>query len=243
MLARTIGQRVRTRRKALNLTQGTLAEGAGVSLRFLVQLESGKGNVSLQRLADVCEALHLSLSELFKGLGPRGPIVLALVGLRGAGKSSIGLAASKHLNIPFVELDQEIVRIAEMSLSEIFAIGDSDYYHELESRALSDLLNGGKPCVLATGGSIVACSPNWERLKNYAKTVWLRASPASHLRRVQSQGDYRPMKGRIDALGELKQILASRERLYGEADLEVDTDRLGISGSVTALSDYYLHHS
>ena len=125
MLLFSLANRVRKRRKSLGYTQSDLAQRAGVSPRFLAQLESGKGNISVQKLAAISAALSLSLGELFRGLGPYGPLVLTLVGLRGAGKSTLGSVIAQHLDIPFVELDHEIVQQSAMSLPEIFSFGAS----------------------------------------------------------------------------------------------------------------------
>ncbi|MEC7984665.1 MAG: shikimate kinase, partial [Myxococcota bacterium] len=213
MLLSNLAQRIRKRRKECGFTQAQLAEAAGVSPRFLAQLESGRGNISVQRLADIVHALGLSLGEIFRGLGSHGPFVLALVGLRGAGKSTLGPLVAEQLKIPFIELDQEIVREGGISLAEIFSLGGAEYYHELESRVLSQILQSPKPSILATGGSIVCRPASWEKLRNYAKTVWLQASPEKHLARVQEQGDNRPMEGRTGVLDEIHQLLEQRKGL------------------------------
>jgi len=205
---------------------------AQVSLRFLVQLEGGKGNISVQRLAEVCAALEISLAKLFRGLGAHGATVLALVGLRGSGKSTIGPIVAKELGYPFVELDKRITTLANIALSEIFEIGGSDYYHSLEQQALGEIFESHQPCVLATGGSIVSASDNWRLLQNYSVTIWLQASPKAHLNRVQMQGDLRPMEGHGDALAKLKQILIHREPFYANSALHVNTEKFGIEGSV-----------
>ena len=239
MLLQTIGHRIRKRRKNLELTQQALAYDAKVSLRFLSQLESGKGNISVQRLADVCMALGMSLSELFQGVGHHGKMILSLVGLRGAGKSTIGAALSRDLGIPFLELDHRISASANMTLSEIFDFGGAEYYHQLEGEVLESLFNSSESCILAVGGSIVSSVTNWERLLKYSRTVWLQASPEEHLRRVQSQGDLRPMIGHSDALGKLKQILSNREPLYSQADLHIHTEEYGMDGTVNMVCAFY----
>ncbi|MCB9780009.1 MAG: helix-turn-helix domain-containing protein [Alphaproteobacteria bacterium] len=237
MLLVDIGARLRSRRKSLGLTQSELAERAGVSPRFLVQLESGRGNISVQRLAEVCTVLALPLSELFAGLGPAAPVRLALVGLRGAGKSTVGAAVADSLGVPFVELDRRVEDTAGMTLGEVFELGGEARYRALEREALDALLAGGGPFVLAAGGSLVTAAETWAHLRGAARTAWLQARPASHLERVRAQGDLRPMRGRPDALGELRDILAERAPLYALADLHLDTDLLGVGGSVARLVD------
>lgn len=224
MLLATLANRIRKQRKERKYTQADLAQRAGVSTRFLAQLESGSGNISVQRLADICSALSLSMAELFQGLGPHGPLVLSLVGLRGAGKSTLGKLVANSLSIPLVELDQEIVSRSAMGLAEIFSFGGAEFYHEWQERVLRDILKTPKPIVLATGGSIVRSTVSWDRLLNYSKTVWLYAEPISYLRRVREQGDFRPMAGYDNALSEIEQLLRIREPLYAQAALHLDTD-------------------
>ncbi len=230
-----VGQRLRNRRLALGLTQSQLAGKAGVSQRFLVQLEKGEGNISVVRLAEVCEALELPLSTLFSGLGPGGPPVVALVGLRGAGKSTIGAALARLRNIPFVELDREVESRAGMRLGELFELRGDAGYRLMEAAVVDALLAQPKPCVVATGGSLVTNPETWRRVRASCRTAWLQASPDAHLARVRAQGDLRPMRGRPNALVELEAILAERAPLYGEADIALHTDQLGIEGTVSAL--------
>jgi XRE family aerobic/anaerobic benzoate catabolism transcriptional regulator len=235
-LLHAIGQRLRAQRVRVGLTQAQLAESSKVSPRFLVQLEKGEGNISVQRLAAVCAELSLPLSKLFEGLGPGQSEKIALVGLRGAGKSTIGAALARRLGVEFVELDAEISARAGMSIGEIFELWGEAHYRSLEDRVLAEVLGRQVELVVAAGGGIVTSVTAWKRLQEGAQTVWLRASPASHLARVQAQGDLRPMRGRADAQGELRAILAEREPLYSRAQRVVDTDRLGIEGVVELLA-------
>ena len=235
-LLQAIGQRLRAQRSRIGMTQAQLASSANVSPRFLVQLEKGEGNISVQRLAAVCAELSLPLADLFRGLGPTQSNKIALVGLRGAGKSTIGRALAKSLSVSFVELDAEIAARAGMSIGEIFELWGEAHYRNLEDRVLADVLNRPESLVMATGGGIVTSPPAWQRLQEGARTVWLRASPASHLRRVQAQGDLRPMRGRPDAQGELKVILAEREPLYSRAESILDTDSLCVEDVVRTLA-------
>lgn len=238
MLLQTIGQRLRSKRQDVGLTQAHLAAQAGVSVRFLVQLENGRGNISINRLANVCAALDLSLESLFRGLGPGGPDKLTLVGLRGAGKSSVGAALAQAANRPFIELDDRIAETSGLSLAAIFEVGGSALYRELEARVIEKTLADPAPCVLAAGGSVVTSPDSWRLLRERTRTVWLKASPQSHLRRVINQGDLRPIKGRPDALNELTEILNRRAPLYAMADLSLDTEALGIEGVVDRLVEY-----
>ena len=236
-LLHAIGQRLRAQRSRIGMTQAQLASSANVSPRFLVQLEKGEGNISVQRLAAVCAELSLPLADLFRGLGPGQSNKIALVGLRGAGKSTIGEALAARLSVTFVELDAEIASSAGMSIGEIFELWGETHYRNLEERVLAEVLSRPESLVLATGGGIVTSPPAWLRLQEGARTVWLRASPGSHLRRVQAQGDLRPMRGRVDAQGELQVILSEREPLYSRAERIVDTDSLGVDEVVRTLAE------
>lgn len=216
------------------LTLRALAKLAGVSERFLVQLEAGEGNISVARLEDVAEALGTSGAELLSQASrsqakSSGPRVVALVGLRGAGKSSVGQALAKNLGIHFVELDEAIVREAQMTLSTIFEIHGEAYYRQMERDVLRRLLDSGKPSVIATGGSIVTDAETWGLLRSRARTVWLKTTPREHWDRVVAQGDVRPMRGRPRAMNELKQLLASRTPLYEQADVTLDTSERTVS--------------
>jgi XRE family aerobic/anaerobic benzoate catabolism transcriptional regulator len=205
-----------------------LAKNAGVSERFLVQLEAGEGNISVARLEDVAEGLGTTGAELLASASRivrpgAAPPILALVGLRGAGKSSIGKAAAERLGVPFVELDELIVREAQMTLSTIFEIHGERYYRGIEREVLRRLLAAGKPMVIATGGSIVTDAETWGLLRSRARTLWLKATPHDHWSRVVAQGDVRPMRDRPRAMNELHALLTRRKPLYEMADAVVDT--------------------
>jgi XRE family aerobic/anaerobic benzoate catabolism transcriptional regulator len=228
-LLRDLGAAVRARRTELGLTMRVLAKKAGVSERFLVQLEAGDGNISVARLEDVAEGLGTTGAELL-ATAARGTKVsadaralLALVGLRGAGKSSVGARVAQALGVPFVELDELIVREAQMTLSTIFEIHGERYYRGIEREVLRRLLASGRPMVLATGGSIVTDAETWGLLRSRARTVWLKAAPEEHWSRVVAQGDVRPMRDRPRAMNELQALLTRRQPLYEMADEVVDT--------------------
>jgi XRE family aerobic/anaerobic benzoate catabolism transcriptional regulator len=211
-----------------------------VSERFLVQLEAGEGNISVARLEDVAEALGTTGAELLaQATRPRAEAavrtVIALVGLRGAGKSSIGAAVADRLGVPFVELDEAITREAQMTLSTIFEIHGEAYYRAMERDVLRRLLDSGKPAVVATGGSIVTDPETWGLLRSRARTVWLKATPREHWDRVVAQGDVRPMRGRPRAMNELRQLLTLRTPLYEQASMKLDTSGRTVSEVVNRI--------
>ena len=226
-LLQGLGAAVRARRAELGLTMRELALVASVSERFLVQLEAGTGNISVARLEDVAEGLRTTGADLLATASRAkaqldGPI-LALVGLRGAGKSSVGAAVAKQMGVPFVELDELIVREAQMTLSTIFEIHGERYSRGIEREVLRRLLVAGKPMVIATGGSIVTDPETWGLLRSHARTIWLKAEPREHWSRVVGQGDARPMRDRPRAMNELRALLESRAPLYEMADAVVET--------------------
>ena len=223
VLLAALGRRARAQRLARGWTLREVAERSGVSPRFLVQLEAGSGNISVRRLHDVAAALGTTPSALLAPEAlPRSPIV-ALLGLRGAGKTTIGKRLAKRRRIPFVELDRRIERAADLSLGELFTLHGEDYYRRLEREVLQEVLAEGQPIVLATGGGLVTSPDTFALLRRSAMTIWLRATPEDHWNRVVRQGDRRPMADHPQAMADLRSLLAARESLYARADHTVDT--------------------
>jgi XRE family aerobic/anaerobic benzoate catabolism transcriptional regulator len=148
---------------------------------------------------------------------------IALLGLRGAGKTTLGQRLAETLRVPFIELDREVEREAGTSLSEVFLLYGQSGYRRYERRCLERLLERYDRCVIATGGSIVSEPATFELLLDTCTTVWLKAAPEEHMARVLAQGDTRPMADNPGAMADLQRILAGRERLYGQADVVVDT--------------------
>ena len=225
-LLRALGTAVRARRTVLGLTLRTLAASADVSERFLAQLETGSGNISVARLEDVAGALGTSAADLLasrptSAVPPRK--VVALLGLRGAGKSTLGPEVARHLGVPFFELDALVAREAGMPLSTIFEMHGEAWFRKLEHEVLRAFLDTHPVAVLATGGSIVTAEETYVMLRKRATTVWLRAKPQDHWDRVLRQGDARPMRNRANAMSELKALLQTRKPLYALADHVVDT--------------------
>lgn len=234
-----LGVAVRTARGAKGLTRKALAARARVSERFLAQLESGEGNISVLRLEDVARALDLRGADLLRSAEEvaldRAVGVVALLGLRGAGKSTIGAAVARRLGIPFVELDALVAQEAGMSLATLFEIHGEAHFRRVEREALQRFFKSGEPAVLATSGSIVEDEKTYALLRAKAKTVWLKARPKDHWDRVVAQGDGRPMRGRANARTELEELLRARRPLYEKADATVDTSALDLDETVDAV--------
>lgn len=251
-----LGQRVRQIRAQRGMSRRLLSESADVSERYLAQLESGKGNVSILLLRQIASAMgvridnlvdlspvppkyealrerirHMDESELerlYENLSDNNDTStkgnrVALLGLRGAGKSSVGAQLAEATNQPFQELAASIEALAGMRLDEIFSLGGQASYRMFEQQAISQLLSDFQQGVLAVGGSVVADTSTFEQVLGSFTTVWLKASPEEHMARVVSQGDKRPMAGNKRAMDELRRILIEREPLYRRADFIVDT--------------------
>lgn len=219
-----LGWKVKELRGGRGWTLRELAERSGVSVRFLAQLEAGRGNISVKRLADLADAFGVTPADLLREsefLPP--PNIVALLGLRGAGKTTIGRQLARRLHVRFVELDRRIEKAADMSLSELFSLYGEDHYRRLERETLSQVLAEKRAMVLATGGGIVASPDTFALLKKHAVTVWLRATPEDHWNRVVRQGDRRPMADHPQAMADLRALLTSREPLYAGAEHTVET--------------------
>ena len=271
-LLRRLGERVRRARAQRGISRKALATDSGVSERYLAQLESGQGNISVLLLQQIATALNVPIAELvseeaaapaelalivqfLKRLTPqalskvRSQLLhehgrasaermrhIALIGLRGAGKSSLGKRLADELDCAFVELDAEIEREAGTSLAEIFLLYGQAGYRRYERRCLERILQAHPRCVIAAGGSIVADAANYDLLLSSCFTVWLKALPEEHMARVVAQGDMRPMAGNVEAMDDLRRILEGRNALYAQADVTIDTAGRSIDQSFSALA-------
>jgi len=160
---------------------------------------------------------------------------IALIGLRGAGKSSLGAALAERLGMPFLELDRLIEQESGLTLNVIFDFRGQAGFRELERQCLESVLRRYPCFVLATGGSLVSEPGTFERLLSSCFTVWVRASPEEQMQRVIAQGDMRPMANNRDAMSDLKRILREREALYSKSDIQIDTAGCTLEESLKTL--------
>jgi XRE family aerobic/anaerobic benzoate catabolism transcriptional regulator len=189
----------------------------------------------LERLspANLAEARRLLAERFGNAKAPHERI--ALVGLRGAGKSTLGQRAAEALGVPFVELDREVERASGMELSEIFASHGQATYRRLERHCLEAVIQRFERVVIATGGSLVTEPATYDLLLSSCFVVWLSARPEEHMSRVLEQGDLRPMAEGPQAMDDLRAILESRTALYAKADARVDTSRKGEAQALAQL--------
>ena len=186
-----------------------------------------------EMLADRDEAtlrrVRVAASELLGGGSPRSDEAparssrIALIGLRGAGKSTLGRMLAEDLNFPFVELSREIETLAGCSISEILGLYGQNAYRRYERRALEEAIEAYPEAVIATAGGLVSDLVSFNLLLRRCTTVWLMADPEDHMSRVMAQGDLRPMAASREAMDDLKSILAGRAAFYSKADMRVDT--------------------
>ncbi len=239
-LTRSVGGRVRAARAARRQTLAAFATTCGLSRRFLTDVEHGNANVSLLGLTKIATALGMSVAALVAetdtvATASQSAHRFALVGLRGAGKSTLGRAVAERCGVTFVELDQLVEAAAGMPLADLFTLHGESYYRQLERQALERLVDEHSSLVVATGGGIVAAPETYELLRRRFVTIWLKSQPADHWNRVVEQGDQRPMRGQPEAMARLRAILAERAPLYGLADHVIDTSALGIEPSLARL--------
>jgi XRE family transcriptional regulator, aerobic/anaerobic benzoate catabolism transcriptional regulator len=269
-----LGERVRNLRAARGMSRKALAQDAGVSERFLADLETGVGNASVLLLNRLADALALPLADIIgdsgevradltlsvqllsglsdekleearkllqsrfiqEGTAPLRASRIALVGLRGAGKSTLGAMLAKELRFRFIELDKTIEELSGMDTAQIHVMLGQSAYRRYERQALEAALRaGGNGVVVATPGSIVSEAQTYGYLLASCFTVWIKASPEEHMARVIAQGDMRPMAGNREAMDDLRRILASRNDLYAKADVTIDTSGKTVSATFAEL--------
>jgi len=204
---------------ALNIPLATLFQDEGP-----LQAELQVINQVLQRLpeSELTELRKRLVHEHGKAEQERRQRI-ALIGMRGAGKSTLGGKLAKKLGWPFIELDREVERLAGMGLSELFSLYGQAGYRRFERRALEATIESHNRAVIASGGSIVSEAATFDLLLSSCYTVWLKAQPEDYMNRVINQGDMRPMAGNKAAMDDLRQILSGRAALYAKADYTLDT--------------------
>ncbi len=263
------GDRVRNARARMGISRRLLAERSGVSQRYLAQLESGQGNISIGLLLRIAGALDVRIewllaeedpwtsetamiASLLRGatksqrervmeiLLPHDPQLrrasrIALTGLRGAGKSTLGRLAAAGLGLPFKELNEDIEEASGMPAAEVMNLYGPEGYRQQEKQSLERVVAMHDRIVLAVAGGIVSQPETFNYLLQNFHTIWLKAKPEEHMSRVRGQGDERPMAGNPDAMGTLRNILMSREALYARAEAHVDTSNATLDESLAAV--------
>lgn len=168
---------------------------------------------------------------------------LCLIGLRGAGKSTLGARLGKALDVPFIELNQEIERSAGMPVAEVIALYGEEGYRRLEADTLKSIIDTRERLVLAVAGGVVEDANTFAQVLGRFHTVWLKASPTEHMERVRAQGDMRPMAGNPKAMEQLREILITRESRYRQAEHHLDTSEKTIDVSLTELRSVIAAHN
>ena len=194
------------------------------------ELLDGRNDAALRRVREAIGTL-LGTGGGNAGINPR----VALVGLRGAGKSTLGAMLAEDLGFPFVELSREIEKFAGCSVSEIQALYGMNAYRRYERRALEEAIQIYPEVVIATPGGLVSDPATFNELLSHCTTVWLQADPEDHMKRVLAQGDLRPMAASQQAMDDLKGILAGRAAFYSKAQYKLDTSAQPLAQSFESL--------
>lgn len=195
----------------------------------------------VQRMAVLFRQAPLDVQHQVRGLlTPQNPSIMragriCLIGLRGAGKSTLGKMAGEALGIPFVELNRDIEEHTDMPLSEVMAFYGDTGYRRLEAEALERVSAKHDRVILAVAGGIVAEERTYTHLLERFHTVWIRTSPAEHMQRVRAQGDHRPMQGNPAAMAHLRELLKARTPLYAQAEAQVNTANRAVRSSLNDL--------
>lgn len=269
---RILGERIRDLRARRGMTRKALAQDSGVSERYLAQLETGHGNISIILLRQIAQAMGNPLQDLVRE-EPEQPVELtlltqflsrlppkklararnlligefdgkgkinrrrriALIGLRGAGKSTLGALLAQKRGVPFLELARLIERETGIPISEIFSLYGQAAFRRYERRSLESVIESNEAFVLTPGGGIVSEPATFDLLLSSCHTIWIKASPEEHMARVMAQGDTRPMGDNEEAMLDLQRILAGRAALYNEADAVLETSGKTIDQSLAEL--------
>jgi len=215
--------------KALRTDLGELLRGGNE-----VTAEQVLINELIQRLDQ--DDQHRALQLLYQNFSAQQDCSrIALVGMRGAGKTSLGSRLAEHLDVPFVQLVTEIEKLGGMPVAEILSLSGQDGYRLLEEKALFDVLARLDKCVIETGGSIVSETSLFNVLLTTCQVVWIKAEPEEHMQRVIDQGDMRPIENNDDAMAALRRILDAREPFYAQAHATIDTSGSELEDSFSQL--------
>ncbi len=268
-LIRLVGERVKQVRKTCHLSRRELSERSGVSPRYLAQLESGEGNISIGLLQKVAVALDQPIEAFLRQAASRSVEAdyvasfyrradavtrtrvmeildpdrmreqkaerICLVGLRGAGKSTLGALVGEKLGLPFIELNSAIEERVGIAIGEIIALYGQEGFRQMEADTLDDIIANHKRAIVAVAGGIVSEDSTFQQVLARFHTIWVRTTPSEHMDRVKAQGDTRPMAGNPQAMIQLREILKAREVLYEQADYELDTNGKSVVDSKTEL--------
>ncbi|RLA04785.1 MAG: transcriptional regulator [Gammaproteobacteria bacterium] len=265
-----LGGVVRGLRASRGMTRKMLANDSTVSERYLANIETGKGNISINLLRQVADALNVNLVELFPSSAKQSPELkliielvsnlsreeqqsilhslyqessrfenkqqrIALIGLRGAGKTTLGKILEQRTNLQFIQLTDTIESIAGMPVPEILALSGQSGYRRIEEKALMNTLTEFNFCCIETGGSIVSDPKELNLLLTTCFVIWVRATPEEHMKRVIEQGDKRPMADNEFAMQDLRSILNEREPYYEQAHAVLDTSDKNLEESYSEL--------
>lgn len=261
----TLAARLRAARRRRGLSRRQLAETSQVSMRYLALLESGDGNVSVAVLCRIAAALDMPVANLlqdseggdmaarFAAATPQqkraildilgAPLEeapdrrrrIALVGVRGGGKSTLGRLASARLDVPFHEVSQGIEQLAGVPVSEVVALYGQDGLRRYEATSLVELAARHDELIVAVGGGIVETEASFDFLLSHFHTIWVHAMPADHIARVSAQGDDRPMRGYAEAERHLETMLSARMTHFARADVALDTSGRNVDDSLADL--------
>ena len=272
-----IGVIIKRLRIQRGITRHTLAIKSSISIRYLAQLESGKGNPTITILKNIAYALNLTLKDLlfYKKNNTKVDLIkskvdnynndqlkeilnfldnfdkkipkkinkdkLALIGLRGAGKTTLGKMYSKEFKVPLYEISSEIEKAGGMKISEIIELGGQGMYRRLEFQVINNLLKKNKKLIVLTGGSIVSEIETYNFVLENFYTIWIKAKPEEHMNRVIKQGDLRPMSSNPRAMDDLNSILKERKNLYLQADAIVNTENKNKNDSYKELKEIIIN--
>jgi XRE family transcriptional regulator, aerobic/anaerobic benzoate catabolism transcriptional regulator len=254
-----LGERVRKARQRKGVTRKRLSELSLVSQRHLAQLESGEGNISIALLHRIAAALDAEvawlvggeesdIAALFRAASAveRARVLeilaaggrrqrIALIGLRGAGKSTLGRILAQHLGWPFIELDRRVEEDYGASIPDLIEMAGTATFRRQERSTLERVLAEHEAAVITTAGGIVANPETYALLLRHAHTIWIKAQPQEHMSRVMAQGDFRPMAQNRQAMADLVAILEARRADYARAQAEVDTSGDAVEQSFAKL--------